>query len=93
MYKRQDYTSSINQMTGYVPFEIKYETAVYGLTDKKLVVRIPSSSELVESTLMFDGVLLTDYEYKNGLLTVPAEPEKATLTFCVKPTQYTTLLT
>ena len=93
IFESTDYTSSINQMTGYVPFEIKYETAVYGLTDKKLVVRIPSSSELVESTLMLDGVLLTDYEYKNGLLTVPVEPEKATLTFCVKPTQYTTLLT
>ena len=93
-YSNTDYYSKANEMTGYVPFELKYELKDnVSVTNKKIVVRIPNQSTLVESTLKLDGILLQNYTYENNLLTIPVEANKADITFCVKPTEYTTLLT
>lgn len=93
VYGDTDYYSDISTMTGYVPFVVKYEQkAETNMENKRLVIRIPQSSSLIESTLKLYDVLLTDYEYKDNLLTIPINSDKGTLTFCVQPSEYTTLL-
>ena len=94
VYKNTDYYSNINNMTGYVPFELKYEVKDgLDLTDKKVVIRIPSNSELIESTLKIDRVVATDYSLDKNKLTVPVEADSGMITFSVKPSEYNTLLT
>ena len=92
-FSNTDYYSKTNEMTGYVPFEVDYEVKDdVRISDKKLTIRIPKNSELVQSTVRIDNVISTNYSYDNNLLTIPLEVNSGAITFCVKPTEYTKLL-
>ena len=93
VYGGTDYYSNSNEITGYVPFEVKYEVKDgVDITDKQLTIRIPSNSELIQSTLKVNGIIATEFELDEQLLTIPVEDESGVITFCVKPMEYTTLL-
>ncbi len=94
VYKNTDYYSDINSMTGYVPFRLNYRVKDGAdIRGKEIVVRIPSNSALIESTLNVNGVIATNYEYEDNKLVIPVEENSGEIVFSVRPTEYDTLLT
>ena len=94
IFNGTDYYNTTNSVIGYVPFEMKYQLKNdVSISDMELVLRIPQNTDLIESTLKVNGIIATDYEYEDRLLTIPVSESEGDVTFCVKPMEYNALLT
>ena len=94
IFNGTDYFNTTNSVVGYVPFEVEYKTKNnVSISDKEIVIRIPQNTELIESTLKVNGIIATNYEYDDMLLTIPVDENEGNITFCVKPIEYDALLT
>ena len=54
------------------------------LKNKKIKIKIPKNSTLIEKTLLNDGELCTDYEINNGILSIPIDQKKGKISFSLK---------
>lgn len=48
---------------------------------------------MIGSTLKVNEIIVTNFEYDDMLLTIPVDENEGTITFCVKPIEYDSLLT
>ena len=75
--------------SGYLSMVAKYgfvDSA--SVTDISLTFNIPAVVELDESSLTVDGVLCTNYEFKDNMLTVPVTNTGGVVRFLLKPLSY-----
>jgi len=66
--------------------EYRFKAANFSSISNAIIqIRIPTQAELVESTLIIDGKLLTNYTYENNMLTIPVTGMTGSLRFSVQP--------
>ena len=89
-----NYYKTSEVIVGYVPFEINYKVKeTVELENMVLKIKIPPLAPLKENTLFLNGVILTQYTLEDNILLIPLEDNEGTITFCLEPTEYTSLLT
>ena len=87
------YVSLSSDQSGYLPLRVNYDIKDnVSITDKKLEIRIPTHSSLIEDTIALNGESVSNYTLSNNILTVPVTDDTGTLSFCVKPEKYSKTL-
>ena len=87
------YYGDFNSMTanGYVAMTVKYDIKdswKSDVSDMKVNIKLPSNTELDESTLKVDGVLCTNYNYDDDrALSIPVINTSGTIKYSVKITK------
>ena len=74
---------------GYVKMTVKYalKSSLYDkYTDKKIVVKLPKNTELVENSTQLDGNRISYTYNDNNELTVNVTQQSGTITYCIYPT-------
>ena len=78
---------------GYIPFEVSYKVKdSVEITDKKLIIKFPTSAKFLENTFELDGITLSNYQLYKNQLTIPLTENQGTFRFYIKPTEYTDFL-
>lgn len=80
---------------GMVNLEVKYRfnPSVEGkIRDQRVIIRIPNTAEIVNSTVKVNGVTLEDFDYRNNLLNIPVSEMSGTISLCVEPTEQQRIL-
>ena len=74
---------------GYISLNVDYrfKSGLTGITPQKVFIYIPSSMELIESSLKLDGKLLTKYEYDDNLLEIFVSNNTGSISYSLKPTK------
>jgi len=89
VFENTDFEMSIDTMVGYIPFTTKYEFKEgFNTQNRRLFFRIPEQVTLMENTLRVNGEAVSEYSYDFNELIIYNVPEKAELTFSVKPHEY-----
>ena len=89
-------------MVGYFEMQLKYKVKDGINPSKKTIkVNLPHNAYVLPGTMMIDGELLGEGEYKEtenaqygyNYIEIPVENNSGVLTFCIKPTEYTMITT
>ena len=74
---------------GYISLnaDYRFKSGLTGVTPQKIFIYIPSTTELIESSLKLDGRLLTEYEYDDNILEIPVSNNSGSISYSLKPTE------
>ena len=81
--------SAANVHNGYIPFSLNYaikSNSFVSLSNMYVVVKLPSTAQLVTQTLTIDGEICTDYTENDGVITIPVTKRAGKIRFSVRPT-------
>ena len=81
-------TSSLDT-NGYVTFTVDYTVSDYAwseLSTKKVVIKVPTGTELIESSIRLGGTICTNYDYDEDelIITIPVTASSGNIKFSSK---------
>lgn len=96
--KTNEWTASYKALSeeyvGYFPMQIEYNISGNFITERKIIVNLPTDVYVVPGSMKLDGVLYNNYDAdKEYRVTIPVENDSGVLTFCIKPSKYATIST
>ncbi len=80
---------------GMVNLEVQYkfkDDVIERIKNPSVIIRLPEAVEVLNSTVKVNGVVSTDFENDNNILTIPVTEMSGTVSLCAEPTEQTRIL-